>query len=90
MQGDEREMHVRDEGLDGRLSREGGVGAGELTTLLRLAVSNRTVMEIASEIGYSPRQTERLLRALYGSLGVKTRQEAAFFAGRLGLVAGER
>lgn len=53
--------------------------------LLRLASSDKTIREIATDIDYSPRQTERLLRNAYGMLGVKTRQEASYITGRLGL-----
>ncbi|MDF1595426.1 MAG: hypothetical protein P1T08_04915 [Acidimicrobiia bacterium] len=55
-------------------------------SLLRLLCSDQTIREIAKVVGYSKRQVERRVQALYVKLGVGTRHAAAFEAGRLGII----
>jgi len=80
-------------GALGRMARHAREGAdleASLTTrqqqVLEFLSQGRTVSQIASRLGISPRTVETHVATLYRRLGVKTRVQAVSQAARLGLV----
>jgi DNA-binding NarL/FixJ family response regulator len=73
-----------------RHAREGADLAASLTTrqqqVLEFLSQGKTVSQIASRLGISPRTVETHVATLYRRLGVKTRVQAVSQAARLGLV----
>jgi DNA-binding NarL/FixJ family response regulator len=73
-----------------RHAREGADLAASLTTrqqqVLEFLSQGKTVGQIASRLGISPRTVETHVATLYRRLGVKTRVQAVSQAARLGLV----
>jgi DNA-binding NarL/FixJ family response regulator len=57
-------------------------------TWLRELASGITVHELASQVGFSERETYRRLRLIYLAMGVRTRTEALILASASGLLNG--
>jgi DNA-binding NarL/FixJ family response regulator len=53
---------------------------------LRSLADGRTIAEIAEDAAYSRREMHRLLRGIYGRLGVENRSQALVSAARQGIV----
>ena len=53
--------------------------------LIGMLCTNLPIKEIARRVGYSQRHVERRIKELYAWIGVGSRHEAAYIAGRLGL-----
>ncbi len=70
----------------GPASRQARQLADKEIELLKLVASGRSADQMAQEMYVSTRTLKRSLSALYEKLGVSTRQEAAAFAGRAGLL----
>ena len=70
----------------GPASRQARSLADREINLLKLVASGRSADQMAQEMFVSTRTLKRSLSALYEKLGVSTRQEAAAFAGRAGLL----
>jgi DNA-binding NarL/FixJ family response regulator len=60
--------------------------SAEQAAWLRELASGRTVAALSEQIGYSERETFRMLGELYASLGVKSRTEAIIWAARHGVL----
>jgi DNA-binding NarL/FixJ family response regulator len=73
-----------------RLAREGAEVAAELThrerQVLELLSDGRTMRQIATRLGISPRTVETHVGKIYRKLGVRTRVQAVSRAASLGLV----
>jgi DNA-binding NarL/FixJ family response regulator len=73
-----------------RRAREGAAVASVLTArerqILHLLSEGRTMQQIATRLGISPRTVETHVRALYRKLGVRTQVQAVSRAAALGLV----
>ncbi len=69
--------------------RDSAVDNGKLDEfeirLIGMLCSNLPIKEIAGQVGYSQRHVERRIKELYSRIGVGSRHEAAYIAGRLGL-----
>jgi two-component system nitrate/nitrite response regulator NarL len=70
----------------GPVSRQARTLSEKEIELLKLVASGRSADQMAQELYVSTRTLKRSLSALYEKLNVSTRQEAAAFAGRAGLV----
>ncbi len=70
----------------GPASRQARSLADKEIELLKLVASGRSADQMAQEMYVSTRTLKRSLSALYEKLSVSTRQEAAAFAGRAGLL----
>lgn len=73
--------------LSGWPSRDGSVDLTEREVrTLQLLCAGHSYAEIADAIHFSQRTARRITKRLYDKLGVTSRAEAAYVAGKLGLI----